>query len=192
MASVFGLSNLLSRPAGGILSDVMFRRFGFRGRVWLQFAVLFLEAVFLFAFGSISDEQPVELAAAVLFIFSVFCEMGCGTSYGVVPFINKQQMAVVSAVVGAGGNLGAVIATQAFYKPMANIDELMPYKVHAAYVLVAALLTPVFYWPEHGGMFWGPAEAAAGEKAGPADAVKGAALPQAAVLPQAKVPEPSA
>jgi len=51
----------------------MFRRLGVRGRVWLQFLMLFLEAVFLFVFASIPDEQPGELAAMVLFMFSVFC-----------------------------------------------------------------------------------------------------------------------
>ena len=47
----------------------------------MEFVVLFLEAVFLVAFGSIFDEQPVELAATVLFILSVLCDVGCSTSY---------------------------------------------------------------------------------------------------------------
>ena len=41
-----------------------------------------------------------------------------GTSYGIVPFMNRTQLAVVSALVGAGGNLGAVIAGFCFYKPI--------------------------------------------------------------------------
>ena len=38
--------------------------------------------------------------------------------YGIVPFMNRKQLAVVSALVGAGGNLGAVIAGFCFYKPI--------------------------------------------------------------------------
>ena len=34
------------------------------------------------------------------------------------PFMNRKQLAVVSALVGAGGNLGAVIAGFCFYKPI--------------------------------------------------------------------------
>ena len=83
--------------------------------------------------------------------------MAEGTSYGIVPFMNKQQLAVVSALVGAGGNLGAVIAGFCFYKPIE--DELLPFKVHAGYVMFWALLSPCYYWKEHGGMFHGPAVA---------------------------------
>mmetsp|Transcript_114677 Transcript_114677/g.318943 ORF Transcript_114677/g.318943 Transcript_114677/m.318943 type:complete len:90 (-) Transcript_114677:29-298(-) len=68
--------------------------------------------------------------------------------------MNKQQLAVVSALVGAGGNLGAVIAGFCFYKPIDH--PLTPFKVHAAYVMFWALLSPLYYWPEHGGMFTGP------------------------------------
>ena len=45
-------------------------------------------------------------------------QMAEGTSYAIVPFMNKQQLAVVSALVGAGGNLGAVIAGFGFYHPI--------------------------------------------------------------------------
>ena len=83
--------------------------------------------------------------------------MAEGTSYGIVPFMNKRQLAVVSALVGAGGNLGAVIAGFCFYKPIE--DELLPFKVHAGYVMFWALLSPCYYWKEHGGMFHGPAVA---------------------------------
>jgi len=143
MASLFGLTNLASRPFGGILSDVVNRRFGLQGRIWLQFTILMLEAAFLLGFGYIDSEQPLSRAAIVLFCFSVFCEMGCGTTYGIVPFMNRQEMSSVSALVGAGGNLGAVIAGQAFYKPIP--DDLIPYRVHGGYVFAAALLTPVLF-----------------------------------------------
>lgn len=69
--------------------------------------------------------------------------------------MNREQLAVVSALVGAGGNLGAVIAGFCFYRPIN--DLLLPFQVHAGYVMFWALLTPCYYWHEHGGMFHGPA-----------------------------------
>ena len=65
--------------------------------------------------------------------------------------LNRQQLAVVSALVGAGGNLGAVIAGFCFYRPIN--DPLLPFQVHAGYVMFWALLSPCYYWAEHGGMF---------------------------------------
>ena len=76
--------------------------------------------------------------------------------------MNRKQLAVVSALVGAGGNLGAVIAGFCFYKPIT--DALLPFQVHAGYVMFWALLSPCYYWSEYGGMFMGPAKAS-GEKA---------------------------
>ncbi|CAE7517135.1 NRT2.5 [Symbiodinium pilosum] len=154
-ASALAGANLFARSLGGITSDLMYKHFAFRGRIWAQFLALFFEALFLFAFGNVDNSQPWYVALAVLVCFSLFVQMAEGTSYGIVPFMNRKQLAVVSALVGAGGNLGAVIAGFCFYKPIQ--DALTPFKVHAGYVMFWALLSPCYYWSEYGGMFVGPA-----------------------------------
>merc|ERR1719436_2187661 len=159
LASSFGGMNLFARSLGGISSDVLFAKFGFPGRLWAQFLALFFEAIFLFAFGCVNNEQEWYTALCVLICFSVFVQMAEGTSYGIVPFMMPKQLAVVSALVGAGGNLGAVIAGKCFYAPID--DELLPFKIHAGYVMFWALLSPVYYWPHLGGMFSGPRSEAA-------------------------------
>merc|ERR1711879_24718 len=124
------------------------------GRIWAQFLALFFEAIFLFAFGCVSNDNEWYVALMVLICFSTFVQMAEGTSYGIVPFMNPKQLAIISACVGAGGNLGAVIAGKCFYAPID--DELLPFKIHAGYVMFWALLSPVYYWPHLGGMFTGP------------------------------------
>merc|ERR1719456_769435 len=170
LASSFGGMNLFARSLGGISSDLMFAKFGFPGRLWAQFLSLFFEAIFLFGFGSVTNEQPWYVALGVLCCFSLFVQMAEGTSYGIVPFMIPKQLACVSAVVGAGGNLGAVIALWCFYKPLGPIDTLLPFRVHAGYVMVNALLSVVYYWPDKGGMFFPAprAEVAGGEGSGKA------------------------
>jgi MFS transporter, NNP family, nitrate/nitrite transporter len=42
--------------------------------------------------------------------FALFLKMSNGATYAVVPFINKKAMGAVSGIVGAGGNVGAVLA----------------------------------------------------------------------------------
>lgn len=154
LAGCFGLMNLFARSLGGASSDLCFHHFGFRGRIWVQFLALVFEAIFLFAFGRVDHSQPWYVALGVLVCFSLFVQMAEGTSYGIVPFMKPDQLAVVSAVVGAGGNLGAVIAGVGFYQPIH--DALLPFQVHAGYVLFWALLSPLCYWPDKGGMFQAP------------------------------------
>merc|ERR1711963_1059100 len=156
LASSFGGMNLFARSLGGISSDLLFAKFGFTGRLWAQFLALFFEAIFLFAFGCVTNEQPWYTALSVLICFSIFVQMAEGTSYGIVPFMNPKQLAIISACVGAGGNLGAVIAGKCFYAPID--DELLPFKIHAVYVMFWTLLSPVYCWPHLGGMFTGPKE----------------------------------
>jgi len=156
LAGCFGLMNLFARSLGGIVSDCLFKRFEFKGRLWAQFLALFFEAIFLFAFANVDNGKPWYVALIVLICFSVFVQMAEGTSYGIVPFMIPSQLAIVSALVGAGGNLGAVIALWGFYKPLAPQDELLPFKVHAAYVMLFALLNVAYVWEDKGSMFSGP------------------------------------
>jgi NNP family nitrate/nitrite transporter-like MFS transporter len=74
-----------------------------------------------------------------------------------VPFMKPEQLACVSALVGAGGNAGAVFAGFAFYKQDWE-DTLTPFKLHAVSVIAASLMTPLYYWPKYGGMFCAPVE----------------------------------
>merc|ERR1719446_1745612 len=99
-----------------------------------------------------------------LVMFSLCVQMAEGTSYGMVPSMKPDQLAMVSALVGAGGNAGAVFAGFAFYKQDWD-DTLTPFKLHAGFVIAMAILSPLFYWPEYGSMFTAPAVASADAKA---------------------------
>ncbi|CAE8720218.1 unnamed protein product [Polarella glacialis] len=153
----FGGMNLFARSLGGIASDWASSRLGMQGRLWTHFLSLFGEAIFLFIFGCIDKSTggwPVALV--VLIFFSIFVNMSEGTSYAIVPYMIPQDLAIVSAVVGAGGTLGAVIATWAFYKYVQ--DSLLPFKLHACYVMFWALTVPLMRWETLGSMWHNPAK----------------------------------
>merc|ERR1719502_2243048 len=152
LAGCFGLMNLFARSLGGIFSDIMFAKFAFRGRIWAQFLALFGEGIFLFVFANVSNEYEWYHALAALILFSLCVQMAEGTSYGMVPSMKPEQLACVSALVGAGGNAGGVFAGFAFYKQDWD-DTLTPFKLHALYVIVTALMNPAYYWSHLGGMF---------------------------------------
>merc|ERR1711990_119587 len=161
LAGCFGLMNLFARSLGGIFSDVMFAKFAFRDRLWAQFLALFGEGLFLFVFGCVTNEYEWYHALSALILFSLCVQMAEGTSYGIVPFMKPEQLACVSALVGAGGNAGAVFAGFAFYKQdwepsMGQDATLTPFKLHALYVVATALMNPAYSW-SHLGSMWSDA-----------------------------------
>jgi len=150
MAMTFGAMNLFARSLGGILSDWMNSRWAMCGRLWAHFIALFGQALALFIFGFMTKEVGVAPAILVLAIFSMFVNAAEGTSYGIVPYMIPQELPVVSAMVGAGGTLGAPIALNTFFRFLDNFTALKWYSV---YVMFWALTVPFMRWETMGSMF---------------------------------------
>jgi hypothetical protein len=89
--------------------------------------------------------------------------------------MKPEQLACVSALVGAGGNAGAVFAGFAFYKQNWE-DTLTPFKLHALSVIATAFMNPLYYWPKYGGMFCPPSESYKGGATPKADMTPGTTL----------------
>merc|ERR1712100_836880 len=183
LAGCFGLMNLFARSLGGIFSDALYAKYSFRGRIWAQFIALFFEGVFLFVFGCVSNDFQWYHALGALVLFSLCVQSAEGTSYGIVPFMKPEQLACVSALVGAGGNAGAVFAGFAFYKQEWNEDPILgqdatltPFKLHALSVIATALMNPLYYWPKYGGMFCEPVAEAKDPESPKADMTPGTTL----------------
>ncbi|CAE8716776.1 unnamed protein product [Polarella glacialis] len=108
----------------------------------------------------------------VLLLFEVACLFVCLFVCVRLLFVyfpavaNPKQLPIISALVGAGGNLGVVIAGFAFYGAIP--DPILPFKAHGCYVMFFALLSRMFYWPVYGHMFHGPAAGAALSETAPA------------------------
>jgi NNP family nitrate/nitrite transporter-like MFS transporter len=107
VASLFGMMNLFARALGGMLGDAAGLRWGLKGRSYWLGAVLLAEGIALAAFGGMTALAP---AVAVFMLFGVFVCMGCGATYAVTPFVNRNGVGAVAGIVGAGGNAGAVAA----------------------------------------------------------------------------------
>lgn len=106
LASVFGWLNLFARALGGIVSDKVGRRFGFNGKVALLAILLLLEGagIVLFAYAG-----NIALAIVMMFFFGLCLKMANGATYSIVPFVNPKAVGSVAGIVGAGGNIGAML-----------------------------------------------------------------------------------
>merc|ERR1712072_1622156 len=90
----------------------------------------------------------------LLFMFSVCVQAAEGLSFGIVPYISRPALGVVSGMVGAGGNGGAVAMLNLFFKghPIRKDRGILNMGLTIV-ILTCTMVMPV-YMPEHGGMFF--------------------------------------
>lgn len=114
LASCFGLVNLVARSLGGIISDYTGRQYGMRGRLWTLWTLQTTEGVLCIIMGLLYKSLAGTLI--VMICFSLFVQSSEGATFGVVPFVSKRGLGIVSGLVGAGGNSGSAIAQAIFFK----------------------------------------------------------------------------
>jgi NNP family nitrate/nitrite transporter-like MFS transporter len=107
LASAAGMMNLFARSLGGMLGDWAGRLWGMRGRSLSLGLVIFTEGAALTMF---SHSTNLGAAAAAYLLFGLLVCMACGVTYAVVPLVQPRAIGSVSGIVGAGGNVGAVLA----------------------------------------------------------------------------------
>ncbi len=120
VASMFGMMNLFARALGGIVSDRCNRRWGLKGRTRLLGFTIGAEGLAMVLF---SQMQLLPFAIASMMFMGLFVKMSNGANYSVVPFINKRAVGAVAGMVGAGGNLGAVLAGFLFKTPSLTYSQ---------------------------------------------------------------------
>jgi NNP family nitrate/nitrite transporter-like MFS transporter len=98
--------NIFARALGGIFSDKVGRHYGLRGKGLLLAAFLVLEGIGIILFA---NSDSLGMAIACMLFFALFLKMANGGTYSIVPFINKEAIGSVAGIVGAGGNIGAML-----------------------------------------------------------------------------------
>ncbi|MGD9661303.1 MAG: NarK family nitrate/nitrite MFS transporter [Porticoccaceae bacterium] len=101
LASGYAFMNLMSRPAGGVISD----KFGRKSTLLILTAGL---AVGYFLMGLIDSQWPVWLAVVIAMACSFFVQSGEGAVFAVVPLIKRRLTGQIAGMAGAYGNVGAV------------------------------------------------------------------------------------
>jgi len=107
LASATGMMNIFARAVGGIIADWAGGIWGLRGRSILLGMVVFAEGLALTMFSRLTS---LGSAATAYLLFGLLVCMACGVTYAVVPLVQQRAIGSVSGIVGAGGNVGAVLA----------------------------------------------------------------------------------
>jgi NNP family nitrate/nitrite transporter-like MFS transporter len=151
VAASFGMMNLFARPLGGILSDRCHWRWGLTGRTALLGGVLGAEGLALILF---SQMRSLPLAIGAMMLTGLFVKMSNGATYSVVPFVNPRALGAVAGIVGAGGNVGAVLA--GFLFRSASLSWPQAFLLLGLLVTLSSLLATAVRFPATAGRLAAP------------------------------------
>jgi len=125
VASIFGWINLFARPLGGIVADKIGKKYGFDGKTMLLSILLLLEGAGIVWFAQAGQ---LSMAIVMMFFFGLSLKMANGATYSLVPFVNTEAVGSVAGIVGAGGNIGAMLIGFLFkYKAVKVSADIIDY-----------------------------------------------------------------
>lgn len=128
VASTYGLCNLYARPVGGILCDLLYRRFRHRG-LGVRAKVIFLlfcaisQGLILVGLGVYVDKPGASLGGVIGFMVALATTgfAANGAAYAIYGHFQPKNVGFVAGMVGGLGNIGGLFYTLIFkYQPGAK------------------------------------------------------------------------
>ena len=107
LGACFAATDIISCPSGGWISDKF-------GRKKSLVVLLFGAAIGFFVMSHINSSWPIELAVAAMVGCSFFLGSAAGCVFAVVPLIRRSLTGQIAGIVGAYGNIGAVVFLTVF------------------------------------------------------------------------------
>jgi len=111
---MFGLLNIVTRPLGGIISDLIYRNLlpsSATKAIWskklLLTTLLLLTGCLQLIIGLLNPHDKATMMGLIA-VMALFLESSNGANFSLVPHIHPSANGIISGIVGATGNLGGI------------------------------------------------------------------------------------
>ncbi|KAK2736728.1 hypothetical protein FQN57_000576 [Myotisia sp. PD_48] len=113
-AAMMGLLNVVFRPLGGFIADVLYKKTKsiWAKKIWLTFVGISFSA-FLLAVG-FSNPKSHPTMVGLITGYAMFMAASNGANFALVPHVHPFANGIVSGLVGAFGNLGGILFSVVF------------------------------------------------------------------------------